>query len=140
MIRNLETTLAEAAAKNLSVTATLEWLADRELEARQQRAIDRRFKCARLQLQPSIDAFHFHHHKSRVQAKNRILRLLDLTFLRQGTNIVLIGKHQDWTGAHLSEALAVLFHRPSADGFVARPPLRVGHRTGCFPHLSLIHI
>ena len=42
-------------------------------------------------LQPSIDAFHFHHHKSRVQAKNRILRLLDLTFLRQGTNIVLIG-------------------------------------------------
>jgi DNA replication protein DnaC len=62
-----------------------------EMEARQQRAIDRRFKCARLQLQPSIDAFHFHHHKSRVQAKNRILRLLDLTFLRQGTNVVLIG-------------------------------------------------
>src|ERR1700722_3517798 len=91
MIRNLETTLAEAATKNLSVTATLEWLADIELEARQQRAIDRRFKCARLQEQPSFDAFHFHHHKSRVQAKNRILRLLDLTFLRQGTNIVLIG-------------------------------------------------
>ena len=50
MSRNLETTLAEAAAKNLSVTATLEWLADMELEARQQRAIDRRFKCARLQV------------------------------------------------------------------------------------------
>jgi transposase len=62
-----------------------------ELEARRQRAIDRRFKCARLQVQPSIYALHFHHHKSRVQAKNRILRLLDLTFLRQGTNIVLIG-------------------------------------------------
>ena len=91
MTRNLETTIAEAAARNLSVSATLEWLADMELEARQHRAIDRRFKCARLQLQPSIDAFHFHHHKSRVQAKNRILRLLDLTFLRQGTNIVLIG-------------------------------------------------
>ena len=55
------------------------------------RAIERRFKCARLQIQPSIDSFHFHHHKSRVQAKNRILRLLDLTFLQQGTNIVLIG-------------------------------------------------
>ena len=91
MTRNLETTIAEAAAKNLSVAATLEWLADMELEARQHRAIDRRFKCARLQVQPSIDAFHFHHHKSRVQAKNRILRLLDLDFLRQGTNIVLIG-------------------------------------------------
>jgi DNA replication protein DnaC len=91
MTRNLETTIAEAAARNLSVSATLEWLADMELEARQQRAIDRRFKCARLQHQPSIDAFRFHHHKSRVQAKNRILRLLDLTSLRQGTNVVLIG-------------------------------------------------
>ena len=79
MTRNLETTIAEAAAKNLSVAATLEWLADMELEARQHRAIERRFKCARLQTQLSIDAFHFHHHKSRVQAKNRILRLLDLT-------------------------------------------------------------
>ena len=91
MTRNLETTIAEAAARNLSVATTLEWFADMELEARQHRAIERRFKCARLQIQPSIDAFHFHHHKSRVQAKNRILRLLDLTFLQQGANIVLIG-------------------------------------------------
>ena len=91
MSRHIETTIAEAAAKNLSVAATIEWLADLELEERQRRAIERRFKCSRLQAQPSIDAFHFHHHKSRVQAKNRILRLLDLAFLRQGTNIVLIG-------------------------------------------------
>jgi len=91
MSRQLEQTIAEAAARNMSVAATLEWLADMELEARHGRAIDRRFKCSRLQSQPSIDAFHFHHHKSRVQAKNRILRLLDLTFLRQGTNLVLIG-------------------------------------------------
>jgi hypothetical protein len=38
MSRQLETTLTEAAAKNLSAAATLEWLADMELEARQQRA------------------------------------------------------------------------------------------------------
>jgi len=44
-----------------------------------------------LQAQPSIDAFHFHHHKSRQQAKPRILRLLDLSFLTKGTNLVLIG-------------------------------------------------
>ena len=68
MTRNLETTIAEAAARNLSVAATLEWLADMELDARQHRAIERRFKCARLQIQPTIDASHFHHHKSRVQA------------------------------------------------------------------------
>lgn len=91
MSRQLDTTLAEAVAKNLSTAATLEWLVDMELEARKQRAIERRFKCSRLQAQPSIDTFHFHHHKSRLQAKPRILRLLDLTFVGKGTNLVLIG-------------------------------------------------
>ncbi|MDQ1474144.1 MAG: hypothetical protein QOJ99_5624 [Bryobacterales bacterium] len=91
MSHQIETTIAEAAARNLSVPATIELLADMELEARRGRAVERRFKCSRLQSQPSIDAFRFHHHKSRVQAKNRILRLLDLTFLPQGTNVVLIG-------------------------------------------------
>jgi len=91
MSRQLEQTFREASARNMSMAATLEWLADIELEAKQCRAIERRFKSSRLQAQPSIDAFHFHHHKSRVQAKSRILRLLDLTFLRQGTNLVLIG-------------------------------------------------
>ena len=91
MSRQLEMTLTEAAARNLSAASTLEWLADLEIEARSQRAIERRFKCSRLQAQPSIDAFHFHHHKSRMQAKPRLLRLLDLEFLAKGTNIVLIG-------------------------------------------------
>ena len=91
MSRQLETTLTEAAAKNLSAAVTLEWLADMEIEARSLRAIERRFRCSRLQAQPSIDAFHFHHHKSRMQAKPRLLRLLDLSFLPKGTNIVLIG-------------------------------------------------
>jgi DNA replication protein DnaC len=97
MSRQIEAIIAEAAAKNLSVSATLEWLADLELEARCSRAIERRFKCSRLQLQPSINAFHFHHHKSRMQAKNCILRLLDLTFLKQGTNLVLIGNPEPAT-------------------------------------------
>jgi DNA replication protein DnaC len=91
MSRHVETTLTEAATKNLSVSATLEWLADMELEARKQRAIERRYKCARLQAQPSIDAFQFQHHKTRQHAKPRILRLLDLEFIAKGTNLVLIG-------------------------------------------------
>jgi DNA replication protein DnaC len=91
MSRQLEKTLAEAATRNLSVTATLEALADLELEARRQRAIERRFHLSRLQIQLSIDSFDFHHHKSRLQIKNRVLRLLDLNFLRQGTNVVIIG-------------------------------------------------
>jgi DNA replication protein DnaC len=91
MSRQLETTISEAATRNLSVTATLEWLADMELEARNSRAIERRFKCSRLQAQPCIDAFHFQHHKTRSQNKNRILRLLDLEFLHKGANLVFIG-------------------------------------------------
>ena len=91
MSRQIEATIADGAARNLSVSATIELLADIELEARRSRAVERRFKGSRLQVQTGIDGFHFHHHKSRVQAKNRILGLLDLTFLRKGTNLVLIG-------------------------------------------------
>jgi len=91
MSHQLEKTLTEAASKNLTITATLEWLIDMELEARRSRAVERRFKYSRLQAQPSIDGFHFHHHKSRLQNKTRILRLLDLSFMAHGTNLVLIG-------------------------------------------------
>ncbi len=91
MSQQLEQVLAEAANKNLSPAATVEWLADLELEARHGRAVQRRFRLSRLQTQYSIDSFHFTHHKSRQQAKSRILRLLDLDFLDQGTNVVLIG-------------------------------------------------
>jgi DNA replication protein DnaC len=62
--------LTDATAKNLSLAQTLEALLDRELEARQQRSIERRFKLSRLQSKPSIDSFHFHHHKSRLQVKS----------------------------------------------------------------------
>jgi DNA replication protein DnaC len=91
MSQQLEKILTEAASKNLTVSATLEWLLDMELEARRNRAVDRRFKCSRLPVQLSIDTFHFQHHKSRLQNKPRILRLLDLSFLATGANLVLIG-------------------------------------------------
>jgi DNA replication protein DnaC len=91
MSRQLEKTLAEAATRNLSVAATLEALADLELEARRQRAMERRFRLSRLQTQLSIDSFDFHHHQSRLQIKNRVLRLLDLDFLHKGTNVVIVG-------------------------------------------------
>ena len=91
MSHRLETTLSEAARENLGAAATPEWLADLELEARRDRAIERRLKHSKLQAQPSIDAFHFAHHKSRAQNKNRILRLLDLSFVTTGANLVLIG-------------------------------------------------
>jgi len=87
----LDTLLADASSKNLSLAATLEWLADLELEHRRQHAIQRRFRLSRLQTQPTIEQFHFQHHKSRMQVKTRLLRLLDLDFIAQGTNVILIG-------------------------------------------------
>ena len=91
MSRQLDPVLAMAADRNLSTSAAIEALVDLELEARYGRSVQRRFKLSRMHAQYSIDSFHFQHHKSRLQIKTRILRLLDLEFLGQGTNLVLIG-------------------------------------------------
>jgi DNA replication protein DnaC len=91
MSQQLEPALSESAARNLSVAQTLEALVDHELEARSQRAVERRFHTSRLHAKPSIDSFQFNHHKSRLQLKNRILRLLDLDFIPKGTNVCIIG-------------------------------------------------
>ena len=91
MSQQLDHVLSESAAKNLSVAATLEWLADLELEDRQTRAVERRFRQSHLQDQITIESFNFQYHKSRTQIKNRILHLLDLDFIIQGTNVIIIG-------------------------------------------------
>ena len=91
MSHHLDQMLADATAKNLSLAQTLETLVDRELESRYQRSVERRFKLSRLQTKPTIDSFHFNHHKSRAQLKTRILRLLDLDFLSEGTSVCIIG-------------------------------------------------
>lgn len=89
--RQLDPALAEAARRNLSLAAALEHLADLELAARRDRSIGRRFQLARLYLKPAIDEFRFDHHKSRQQARQRILQLLELEFVRAGANVILIG-------------------------------------------------
>ncbi len=89
--QELDRILAEAASRNLSHAQILEWLADVELEGRRTRSIERRFRLSKLQAKIGIDAFDFNHHKSRMQIKTRLLRLLDLEFISQGTNVVIIG-------------------------------------------------
>lgn len=91
MSRELEHVLPEAAKKNLSHADTFEWLADLELEEREKRSVERRFRLSKLNAQINIEAFDFNHHKSRLQIKKRVLCLLDLDFIAQGTNIVIIG-------------------------------------------------
>jgi DNA replication protein DnaC len=89
--QELDHVLADAASRNLSHAETIEWLTDIELEGRKKRSIERRFRLSKLQVKSGIESFDFNHHKSRTQIKNKILRLLDLNFLTQGTNVVIIG-------------------------------------------------
>jgi DNA replication protein DnaC len=89
--QELDHVLADAASRNLSHAETIEWLTDIELEGRKKRSIERRFRLSKLQVKLGIESFDFNHHKSRTQIKNKILRLLDLNFLTQGTNVVVIG-------------------------------------------------
>jgi DNA replication protein DnaC len=91
MSHQLDQTISDAASRNLSFPQTLESLADIELEARNARSIERRFRLSRLQAQHSIDSFNFKHHKTRAELKTRILRLLDLDFLQKGTSAIFIG-------------------------------------------------
>jgi DNA replication protein DnaC len=91
MARQLDQAITDAAARNRSVAETLESLVDFELESRNSRSIERRFQLSRLHAQHSIDSFHFKHHKSRMDLKPRILRLLDLEFIAKGTGAIFIG-------------------------------------------------
>jgi len=91
MACELDRVVTDAAARNLSPAVTIEWLADLELEGRQSRSVERRFRLSKLQAKHGIESFNFNHHKSRQQIKSKILHLLDLDFVKQGTNIVLIG-------------------------------------------------
>ncbi len=91
MSRQLDQTISDAVASNLSFAQALESLTDLELESRNNRSIERRFRLSRLHAQHSIESFHFKHHKSRMELKTRILRLLDLDFIRKGTSAIFIG-------------------------------------------------
>ena len=91
MSERLDQIVADAAAKNFSLVQALESLADSELDARNGRSIERRFRMSRLHARYSIDSFHFKHHKSRMELKTRILRLMDLDFLARGTSVIIIG-------------------------------------------------
>jgi DNA replication protein DnaC len=91
MAKELDRVVTDAAARSLSPSAALEWLADLELEGRRSRSVERRFRLSKLQARYGIESFNFNHHKSRQQMKSKILHLLDLDFIEQGTNIILIG-------------------------------------------------
>ena len=90
MSRQLDQMIADAGKKNLSFAQALESLADMELKSRNRHAIERRFRCSRLQAQHSIDSFYFKHHKSRMELKNRIATAI-ADRLVENSEIFLLG-------------------------------------------------
>jgi len=91
MAQHLDDVLRQAQEKNLSVLKAIHRLAELELERRWQSAVKLRWEQAKLQDRVSIDQFDFDHHKSRKEQKNRILSLLDLGFVHEHMDVVLIG-------------------------------------------------
>jgi len=89
--QNLETVLSQAQQKNLSTASSLQRLADLELERRWQNAVKLRWDQSGLYERATIDQFDFDHHKSRKEQKSRILHLLDLEFIRERMDVILIG-------------------------------------------------
>lgn len=88
----LEHALKEATQKNASSLAFLEDLLNLEIEYRRQRSIENRIKQAKLPHLSTIDQFDFDYHNTRAKNKQRILKLLDLAFLEDKTDIIFMGE------------------------------------------------
>lgn len=91
MAQNLDQVLAEAEKKNLGLLALLDRLADFELDQRWQKAVAERYRLSKLREKPTIDRFDFEHHPSRKELKNVILRLLNLEFVKERMDVIIIG-------------------------------------------------
>jgi DNA replication protein DnaC len=88
---NIEDLLRQGAEKNLSSRQIIERLLDLEIENRRQGRMELRFRQSKLREKTTIEQFDFNHHHSRKKQKNRILGLMDLTFIQEKKNIIFIG-------------------------------------------------
>lgn len=91
MLQYLDDILDTSKQKNLSFADTIFRLTELEIDRRRQSAIKLRFDNSRLKEKITIDQFDFHHHKSRKEQKNTITSLLNLEFIDQHADIILIG-------------------------------------------------
>jgi DNA replication protein DnaC len=88
---HLEQTIFLAEQKNWTPLQTIDHLFDLELELRKKNKIERCFKQSKLYEKTTIDQFNFSFHGSRKDQKSRILNLMDLGFIEQRKDIILIG-------------------------------------------------
>ena len=88
---NIADIIRQAEEQNLSCMQAIDRLIELELETRAQARIAMRFRQSKLTEKPTIDQFDFNHHSSRQKQKNLILNLMDLEFVKQKKDIILIG-------------------------------------------------
>lgn len=88
---NLADILDQSVRNNLSVLQTIDRLLEIEIACRKQARIILRFKQSKLEEKTTIDQFDFTHHESRQKQKNLILNLMDLGFIQNKKDIILIG-------------------------------------------------
>ncbi len=88
---NLADVIEQGAQKNLSALQMIDRLLEIEIACRKKTRIDLRFKQSRLGEKTTIDQFDFSHHVSRKKQKNQILNLIDLEFIQDKKDIILIG-------------------------------------------------
>jgi DNA replication protein DnaC len=91
MLQQLDTTLEQATQKNLHVVATLNLLADLELEHRWHNAIHLRWRQAALTEKRTMDQCDFDHHTSRKEQKTRILTLCNRDVVSAPSDVMLMG-------------------------------------------------
>jgi DNA replication protein DnaC len=91
MAQQLDTVLQRATEKNMDLLSSLNHLAEIELNQRWQTAINLRWQQSKLNEKITIDQFDFHHHKSRQDHKIRILNLLNLDFVFDHMDVIIIG-------------------------------------------------
>ena len=69
----------------------LEYLLDKEIEARWERAIINRFRQSRLYEKFTIDQFNFNFHPSRKKNRSLIMNLLEMEFVNENKDVIFIG-------------------------------------------------
>jgi len=88
---NLAEVIKQGSQKNLSTLQTIDRLLDIEIACRKETRIALRFRQSKLGEKTTIDQFDFSHHASRKKQKNQILNLIDLGFVQDKKDIILIG-------------------------------------------------
>ncbi len=91
MAEELDSILQLADEENNTVCQALEHLLDAQISDRDKRAVENKINKARLRELLTIDAFDFNFHPTRKKNRTKILGHLELEFIRQKKDLILLG-------------------------------------------------